>query len=843
MWHPADSSVPFGIGFLVLSSVAQFTSAAAVVAIDADGSASIDPFQIFERADKGTATTSTEVIFTDVSTSSDVLTSTDIPTDKTIDDTTIITGILTSSDALSSTGVPTVSTSAISTSDVLSSTDIPTVNTDSLSISTGAPTSSIGDTIIDDATVSTGIPTSSDAPSSTDTPSSDTLRSTDSENDPPASSTEPSSTTIVTGTSPGSDTTDKVPVPEPTTDASEPGLPGPVTAPPIGTTAAAAQATATASKYNDDVAIIIPIINAWAKDPLNLKTDTLNKVKSLVDGVMNAIQDLGGSKSSGCNKKKRGLLDIVSNVINTLSCVVSNLEDIVEKITGDIVDGVVPIVSTLTENNKDLEEESKEEEEEEKSRTDKEETETEKSETQTEDASTTEESTTTETETTTTTGECKMPLTTSIEGVTNTNRPPVPTTSAEQTDATTETGTSTGTDASSNTSGATSETDTTVSGTDTSGPETSTMPSATSTGTSEASTATEETELPTTTTTPSTLLTTTRPSSDESSTAITSGSTISSGFITTTQEETSTEPTRTYFPCGIFGGPRVATAYCQCTTTVSGRQYLVSTTMIDNSCADYTEFPGKIDPATEAPAPTEPAIIHEPVTQTIGGTVLAWSSYSLKYYVVYTGIPVTDTHGLGDPTTLSTPVPTQTAVDNDGSGQCGTGDKLSSKGLGEACNRAIDAFEDNVVYTGYTTRYSRSNKGLLMVASMGQAACIAKFSCDDYGIGMSGKLIKEAREKAQSENNIWMWQDIKKKQWQKTYNTGDSLVVTDPTTNPALRSLTLGERTGPRILYELWSYVLDWWRRLVYDGKLKENGRYYVEIEEGTRAHEELEVV
>ncbi|CAF3457573.1 unnamed protein product [Fusarium graminearum] len=40
---------------------------------------------------------------------------------------------------------------------------------------------------------------------------------------------------------------------------------------------------------------------------------------------------------------------------------------------------------------------------------------------------------------------------------------------------------------------------------------------------------------------------------------------------------------------------------------------------------------------------------------------------------------------------------------------------------------------------------------------------------------------------------------------QKTYNTGDSLVVTDPTTNPALRSLTMGERTGSRIFYELWS--------------------------------------
>jgi hypothetical protein len=52
---------------------------------------------------------------------------------------------------------------------------------------------------------------------------------------------------------------------------------------------------------------------------------------------------------------------------------------------------------------------------------------------------------------------------------------------------------------------------------------------------------------------------------------------------------------------------------------------------------------------------------------------------------------------------------------------------------------------------------------------------------------------------------------IKYYDWKKlkTYNTGDSLVVTDPTTNPALRGLTLGERTGPRILHELWSYVLN----------------------------------
>ncbi|CAG1999690.1 unnamed protein product [Fusarium graminearum] len=34
----------------------------------------------------------------------------------------------------------------------------------------------------------------------------------------------------------------------------------------------------------------------------------------------------------------------------------------------------------------------------------------------------------------------------------------------------------------------------------------------------------------------------------------------------------------------------------------------------------------------------------------------------------------------------------------------------------------------------------------------------------------------------------------------KTYNSGDSLVVTDPTTNPPLTSLSMGERTGSRVL-------------------------------------------
>ncbi|RPA75204.1 hypothetical protein BJ508DRAFT_23526 [Ascobolus immersus RN42] len=41
----------------------------------------------------------------------------------------------------------------------------------------------------------------------------------------------------------------------------------------------------------------------------------------------------------------------------------------------------------------------------------------------------------------------------------------------------------------------------------------------------------------------------------------------------------------------------------------------------------------------------------------------------------------------------------------------------------------------------------------------------------------------------------------------KAYSTGDSCVVTHHSTNLAIRSLTMGERTGSRILFNLWPYV------------------------------------
>ncbi|TXB95562.1 hypothetical protein FocTR4_00016409 [Fusarium oxysporum f. sp. cubense] len=70
---------------------------------------------------------------------------------------------------------------------------------------------------------------------------------------------------------------------------------------------------------------------------------------------------------------------------------------------------------------------------------------------------------------------------------------------------------------------------------------------------------------------------------------------------------------------------------------------------------------------------------------------------------------ITQSVGVGETSTVSTPLPSQTAVDNDGGGQCGTGDGLSKKGLREACDRAINKYEDDKIYSDYVSRYSRES--------------------------------------------------------------------------------------------------------------------------------------
>jgi hypothetical protein len=108
---------------------------------------------------------------------------------------------------------------------------------------------------------------------------------------------------------------------------------------------------------------------------------------------------------------------------------------------------------------------------------------------------------------------------------------------------------------------------------------------------------------------------------------------------------------------------------------------------------------------------------------------------------VYT-IKATATVGLGDASTVSTPVPTATNVNGDGSDICSSSDKNVRNALAGACVAALDKFEDDKVYTNYVSRYERMGS-ILKVLSMGQAGCTVQFSCDDYGIGMKGSDIKD----------------------------------------------------------------------------------------------------
>ncbi|KAK0616040.1 hypothetical protein B0T17DRAFT_497251 [Bombardia bombarda] len=52
------------------------------------------------------------------------------------------------------------------------------------------------------------------------------------------------------------------------------------------------------------------------------------------------------------------------------------------------------------------------------------------------------------------------------------------------------------------------------------------------------------------------------------------------------------------------------------------------------------------------------------------------------------------------------------------------------------------------------------------------------------------------------------WRQKGAKSSKNTYNTRDSLVVTDPTTSLALTCLSRAERTGCRVLKWVWSYVI-----------------------------------
>ncbi|KAF5670121.1 hypothetical protein FCIRC_9029 [Fusarium circinatum] len=228
-------------------------------------------------------------------------------------------------------------------------------------------------------------------------------------------------------------------------------------------------------------------------------------------------------------------------------------------------------------------------------------------------------------------------------------------------------------------------------------------------------------------------MTSTKATTAESTTAgptSTETSVQSTTFATST---TTKEPEREY-PCIIHANPGID-PYCACETTVSGKGFYVSTDLISSSCADYTTFPSSIPTDAFEPKVTEKPD-PEPFVKTDDGTVV---SYPDRTVLVgnYPGGKYTYTQGVGDAVTLETPLPTQTDANNKGSSQCGS--------IDDACDRALnDGFDDETTYTDYVSRYARIKSGMIMVATFGQAGCTAQFKCDDYGLGMKGKDIKDA---------------------------------------------------------------------------------------------------
>ncbi|KAI9837744.1 MAG: hypothetical protein M1819_006678 [Sarea resinae] len=135
------------------------------------------------------------------------------------------------------------------------------------------------------------------------------------------------------------------------------GLSSPITLPAATTTIASSQATSAVSSVSSQIVGLIPVINSWKASPTPLKTDTLNKVKSIKSDVEDLISDLGSDSSSkpcGSKKKKRGLLGPISDVVSSLSCIDEDLDNITDSVNADDTEGVESTLDDLTSENDDL---------------------------------------------------------------------------------------------------------------------------------------------------------------------------------------------------------------------------------------------------------------------------------------------------------------------------------------------------------------------------------------------------------------------------------------------------------------------------------------------------------
>ncbi|KAH7004289.1 hypothetical protein EDB82DRAFT_571302 [Fusarium venenatum] len=210
--------------------------------------------------------------------------------------------------------------------------------------------------------------------------------------------------------------------------------------------------------------------------------------------------------------------------------------------------------------------------------------------------------------------------------------------------------------------------------------------------------------------------------------------TLMTSFITTTSAPDTTSDTYTGpYPCVNFGGPRVETPHCQCSTTTAGQVFVTTAALISGQCHYYHEYPSPVTLApTEAPPPPEPT----PFTTTMdNGAILAYPDQSVKVGN-YPGGSYTYTQGSGTASTIRPADPVQTDGNNKGSSQCHS--------IDNACDRAIDNFRDDVIYTEFASYYARIKSGFIIVPTFGQAGCVVEFDCNDWSVGgLNGKQIKE----------------------------------------------------------------------------------------------------
>ncbi|KAJ5681731.1 uncharacterized protein N7477_001671 [Penicillium maclennaniae] len=148
-------------------------------------------------------------------------------------------------------------------------------------------------------------------------------------------------------------------------------------------------------------------------------------------------------------------------------------------------------------------------------------------------------------------------------------------------------------------------------------------------------------------------------------------------------------------------------------------------------CWQYTSFPSTVTP-TPSSTPTTPTATPVPfVTTGTDGEIISYPSQI-----------ITDsaTEGVGTPVTLQTPSPTQTSGNDKGSGECHS--------IDDACTRAYVQYEDDTIYSSYTSYTANIESGIIVDATFGEAGCAAMFTCDndDYGFGMTGRQIKAAVE-------------------------------------------------------------------------------------------------